>query len=312
MSTSDDPVLVAELYERCMLDCLMEIVCVVSVDFIDRPRHYRSVSRTTAKTLEDFRYRVGTDPRYPDHAQRMAIYMPIVGVPHQMTEFNSNARALQDKALILATQTDALTHNTLREAVRDEVITFRAYLAETELSDEHPQHKNHVTLNGYEQIIPMFDHAVCVLLDKTLASVFGQKPAPTNPAPPNWPLRGIIDANGARLVEEISNQLKTRLNDRCTQNQQLLTQSQFTLLQWVGNFGAQVIRQILTPRLDLSTPIADLVDPAASLFDSMFERTFRWKTAIDALYASVQQVGFASRTPYGSMAGAQPNCNCPP
>src|SRR5215475_1341769 len=78
-ATNDDDFsrLIGHLYATWTLDCLIEIGYAVSVDLITRPQLY--LSEDIPDTIVDLRMSYGTDPRFPNTAQRQAMMMPVFG-----------------------------------------------------------------------------------------------------------------------------------------------------------------------------------------------------------------------------------------
>lgn len=70
---------IAALYQRSVLDPIVEVARAISHDFVKRPRHYRAVPEHVAGILEGFRIRTGSNPEWLSAAQRANLFAPIFG-----------------------------------------------------------------------------------------------------------------------------------------------------------------------------------------------------------------------------------------
>jgi hypothetical protein len=90
-----DPPLIANMYERWTLDCIIELAQVIAMDFVSRPRQYRLVPPHISAILQNFRFLTGTDPHFPNRVQRSMTFAAMLGSSDGMgvgTEPKSSAR----------------------------------------------------------------------------------------------------------------------------------------------------------------------------------------------------------------------------
>src|SRR5690242_2980045 len=87
------------LFQRSVLDPVVDIARAVSLDYVDRPRHYRTVPEDVARILEGFRIRTGTDPEWPSIEQRARLFAGIFDDPFRnaSSELRGAARALAER-----------------------------------------------------------------------------------------------------------------------------------------------------------------------------------------------------------------------
>jgi hypothetical protein len=223
--------LVADMYGRWTLDCVIEVARSVSLDLVSRPRHYRGIPMETATALENFKALVGNHPYWPDQAQRAAIYGALIGDSDGRTgtdrtaQFHHASNKVRAAAIKYAERVYDTGEEMLRNAFLDAVVTLKSYLNQLQ--------GRSVTL-GNAQTRAIFQAAVGVLSDQEVARVFGLQPAPGG----NWPLAGVYDGNGAYLLEEI-----TRVLHPTTAG--LISQRQFIVMQRITSYGWQTIAWIL-------------------------------------------------------------------
>ena len=223
--------LVADMYGRWTLDCVIEVARSVSLDFVSRPRHYRRIPEETATALENFKALVGNHPYWPDQAQRAAIYGALIGDSDGRTgtdrtaQFHQASIALRAAAIAYAERVYDTGEDMLRQAFLDAAVTLKSYL--------NTLQGRSVTL-GHAQTGAIFQAAVGVLSDQEVARVFGLPPAPGG----DWPLAGTYDGDGAYLIEEI-----TRVLHPTTAG--LMSQRQFIVMQRIAYYGSQTIDWIL-------------------------------------------------------------------
>ena len=260
---------IAQMYARWTLDCVVEAVQAIALDFVKRPRQYREVPRKdpgntseidVAAILSNFWFLSGTDPGFPDVAKRQMIFVPLLGPSDGQpgehgSQFHMITAALRERARAFTERQVETGVENLRRAFVDEAITVQSYLSTLE--------DNSVVNIGDRQTGSIFEAARQVLLNTQVAFVFGRPPAPASEV--NWPLEGSFDQNGARLIEEVTKALETSMG--------LTSQSQFIIMQRIAHFGANTIRDVLAS--DLS-PDPDDIDPVIRV-------TYSWKTALDAL-----------------------------
>lgn len=247
--------LVAELYPRWTLDVVVRLVEEgIAIDFVKRPRQYKEVPPDIAEILENFWFRSGTDPGFPNLQKREMILFPILGqsdgvLGEHTSEFHMVSTALRGAATAFTTRVFDTGEENLRQAFRDAAITFRSYL--------RPFEDNAAVANGKRQIRNMFDGAVRVLLNRQVTGVFGRPPADTA----NWPLGSSFDENGALVIKYVSEALETTMGP--------VSKSQFIVMQRIADFGERTIRGLLEADFDTAGPI-----------DELIQFTYRWYTAL--------------------------------
>lgn len=251
---------ISGMYERWTLDCVVEVVMAVAVDFVNRPRQYRLVPESIADVLQAFWYQSGVDPGLPDLHKRERVFGSLIGGSDgkrgdYTCQFHRDAAAVMQRADDFTNRVFSTGEGNLRQAFRDEVITFRSYLETLE--------DNSVVEIGDRQTRSVFDKAVEVLLDPTVCGVFGHTPASVS----DWPLAGSYDKNGAQVLEAVTTALETSTG--------VVSQSQFVVVQRIGSVGAASIDGVLDA--DLTT------DSSAQDLDRLIHLTYSWKTSRDAL-----------------------------
>ena len=253
----------ADMYERWILDCIIETAQAVAKDFVYRPRQYSDIPKSIGLILQDLWYRSGSDPDFPDMGKRQMICEPILGPQHAAgsptgSQFHTSGTALRERARAFTERQVDTGIDNLRTAFRDEAITFRSYL--NTLTD------NVVVELGNTQTKSVFDKSVMVLQDAQVAGVFGAPP----PTRDGWPLREVVDDDGARLIEEIHLALNLPIN--------VVSQSQFVIMQRIANQGALTVSGVLQTNLN--------PDSLAEI-DGLIRVAYSWKTALDAYMLSV-------------------------
>lgn len=295
MATTKPQPLIADMYERWTLDCVVEVVQAVALDFVNRPRQYRNVPDKSpfpndpedkkiniAEILQNFWYLSGTDPNFPDLVKRQNIFSPLLGPSDGMvgehdSQFHENSDALRERARAFTERQVTTGEDNLRRAFLDEVITFRSYL--------EPFVDNAVVTIGDTQTRNIFNEAVKVLLDDKVTGVFGRPPASLD----NWPLSakvngllvGSFDTNGDLVIKFITEALPTSMGP--------IQESKFVVRQRIASFGAETIREVLSANLS--------PDPITTI-DPLIQLAYSWKTALDALGKAMGSMQTAS-TPMG-------------
>jgi len=70
---------IAALYQRLLLDPVVEVALAIAHDCAKRPCEYRQVPERVLATLSDFRTLTESHPEWPSAAQRASIYAPLFG-----------------------------------------------------------------------------------------------------------------------------------------------------------------------------------------------------------------------------------------
>ena len=252
---------VADVYARWTLDCVIDLVTSIADDYVKRYRQYRDVPPDISKLLTDFRTRTGSDPEWPNSAQRMAMLMPLVGASDKRpgadrsAPFHEISSALRSAAVAYSERVYDTGEAMLRQAFVDAARNFRAYL---------------ITLSGSvvetsrAQTGQIFERATQVLQTKEVAQAFGGLP----PVPDkSWPLPQAgdggeyLDGNAAFLIEEI-----WRAQGAANGS---LKQQQFLALQRTAVAGARTIDQTLASAYEKDDTLKEMIGNAYTWFTAL-------------------------------------------
>ncbi len=251
-ASQDKPPLVATAYERWTLDSIIELVQLIAIDFVNRPRQYREVPQNTSELLQKFRLLTGADLRLPSQMHRSMTFEAILGPSDAVrsdtkgsgpavavgstaaegAQFKMASARLRDAARAYTERQATQGEGQLLQAFVDEALTLQSYLRP--IDDD-----NSVVVGGSAQTKAIFDDAVLVLRDKTVAGRFGRPPA-TQKA---WPLNGALDENGSLLIQEISKVLIPGTTPPSPLT--AISQNKFTVMQRVASYGALTIAGVL-------------------------------------------------------------------
>jgi hypothetical protein len=229
-SANEFPALVGELYATWTLDCLIEIGYAVSADFVARPQLY--LSDDVPESIVDLRMSYGTNPRFPNTAQRQMMLSPVFGrsdghAPDASTStapFHVARKKLIDACISFSERAVDTGVAMLLERIRSALVPLRAHLE---------------GLNGRslrlssQQIQTVSNTATDILKGPEVARVFS-----VSPADDRWPFDSI-DPNGAKLIENAGSNLP--LPQECK-----LNYTKFILLQRVAQEGARTLPLVLT------------------------------------------------------------------
>jgi hypothetical protein len=174
---------IAALYQRSVLDPMVEIARTISHDFIRRPQNYRAVSVKTAQILEGFRVRIGSSPEWLSPTQRGSIFVSLFGAA-----FCSTSIGLRIAVLDLVERQSSPNPDIIH-GVRDTALAFRGYLGSID---------GRVISVADSETNVVFQSAVDVFRDGAVAGVFGLPAAPGG----NWPFDGTdtVSSDGAYLL----------------------------------------------------------------------------------------------------------------
>jgi mersacidin/lichenicidin family type 2 lantibiotic len=255
---------IAALYQRSVLDPIVEVARTISHDFVRRPRDYRAVPENIAGILKGFRILTGSNAEWLSATQRANIFAPLFGAA-----FCSNSIGLRSAAVAFAEQ-GAEGNPALLESVRDAVVAFRGYLKSVE---------GRVTSEAERETAPVFRNAIEVLRNEAVAGVFDLPAAPGG----NWPLDEASKADaGAYLIEEIQRALDL------SSIRPAMTRDRFTLLQRVAHNAALTITGVLDD--------ADGWDTADRI-DALVQNACGWEKALQELLSGIDVVR-AWKDPY--------------
>ena len=228
MSTqSPDPIVphpIAALYQRSVLDPIVEVARAVAVDLVRRPRSTGSFPANVTDIIEGFRIATGINPVWPNAAQRAGLFAPIFG-----DAFRTTGIDLRLAALAFAERRVEMTPDPLADRVRDTAAAFRACLKAVE---------GPAVWLAEKGTRPVFQSAIELFRQGAVAGLFGLAPAPGG----NWPFEGAVGAEAAAtasLIEEIQRSLGLS----CIQP--AITQHLFLLLQRIAYYGAMTITGVL-------------------------------------------------------------------
>jgi hypothetical protein len=303
-ATQAQPPLIAKMYERWTLDCIIELVQLIAMDFVNRPRQYREVPPNISEILQNFRFLTGTDPKFINQMQRSMAFDAILGssdgmnmgmttetssvpmawagagtgtgagmnAPAEGAQFKMESARLRETARAYTERQVTQGEGQLLQAFLDEGITLQCYLRP--IDDE-----NNVVIIGNAQTKAIFDAAVLVLRDKAVAGRFGRPPATQK----TWPLGGVLDQNGSLLIQEIGKVLIQGIMPPTTLMP--ISQNKFDVMQRIANYGALTITGVLRE----SFP-ADPSEPLPSRkerFEPLIGAAYSWKTALDNLVTAM-------------------------
>jgi hypothetical protein len=196
--------LVGRLYSIWTLDALVEIGYAISVDFITRPQLY--LSDDIPDAIVDLRMSWGTDARFPNTAQRLAMMTPIFGrsdglAPDASTgtaPFHVARKKLVDASIAFSERAVDSGIAALKDRVRSALVPLRAHFdALAELGHAGKSLRLTATL----QMGPVSNTAVSILRAPNVAKVFS-----VSPPDAQWPFQST-DPNGAKLIESVGTQL---------------------------------------------------------------------------------------------------------
>jgi hypothetical protein len=282
--------LIATMYERWTLDYIIELVQLIAMDFVCRPRQYREVPLEISKLLQNFRFLTGTEPKFPNRIHRSMTFEALLGLSDGMgmvgenkssaatasaaqtaaegTQFKIQSARLRETARAYTERQVTQGEGQLLQAFLDEGVTLQSYLRPIDDG-------NNVVNIGNAQTKAIFEEAVRVLRDKTVAGRFGRPPA----IPETWPLGGFLDGNGSLLIQEIGKVLIQGIMPPAAL--MLVSQNKFDVMQRIANYGAITITGVL----EGSFPANPSEPPASQKerFEPLIGAAYSWKTALDNL-----------------------------
>jgi hypothetical protein len=261
----------AGLYGRWAFNFLVDLAHAVAHDFIARPQHYRAVPDHIAELFSDFRYKLGTDPSWPDAFQRTFSFKMLnrvcfasVPVRHAAVVFYQKSRDAEKETLL--------------EVFREAAVDFRTQVASLE---------GRSLAAVSREINTVFESARRVFANQAVAAVFGLPPAPDE----GWPLGGNFSGPAAELVDEMVRTLPRvqreagayrRIGEENPRNRPLMplvtvamTPSKFIALQRAAYHGGLTIAGIMRAD-DGRRDAAELIANA-----------FRWTESLQRLVPDV-------------------------
>jgi hypothetical protein len=255
---------ISSMYGRWTLDCVIEAALAVAHDYVKRYRHYRDVTGGVPDILSSFRSRTGSDPDWPNVAQRSAIYTPLLGGSDakpggdRTSTFQQSAATLREAAVAYSERVFDTGEPMLRQAFVDAARNFQAYLSTV---------NGGVVQDGNDRTTAIFDNAKQVLATAEVAKAFGLPPAPAR----DWPLAGVLSGDGAYLIEEIARSLQPA-------GVGPVSQQQFIVLQRIAHYGARTIEGTTK-----SVKAGWQPDAKNAEFLELIGNAYSWATALRAL-----------------------------
>lgn len=191
---------VAALYFYLELDALIDCAHAVATDFFARPQLYTALGEPLAPRLAELYARYGTDERIPSSAQRNLIYRSVFGRAAESGasagdgDFGRLSADLIAAAGAFAERAYDTGEVMLRERVRSAHRPLRDYL--DGLGGDSLAWSSEEALAGITR-----DRAYPILRNAGVCAVFGI----STPPRAEWPY--VPDANGDKLIEEVTKQL---------------------------------------------------------------------------------------------------------
>ena len=255
-----------ELYGLWALNPLVEIVRVLSFDVATRPQSYRKLTDNAAAVLSGFRFKLGTDPEWPDAFQRSLNFKVLCQVSLATPPLREAALRYTEKP-----------SDQMREAFRAAATSCRAQLAPIE---------GHALSLIADQSRLIFERAVSLLQDSTIADAFAMSPVHSE----QWPLGGNFSGEAAYMIAELVRGLRVifclggtykrinRANPSSRPFVPLLTialpHDKFLKLQRAGYYGRLTISELMVSEGDLAST-------------ELIETAYQWTKALQGLVPDV-------------------------
>ena len=225
----------SEMYQRYILDCIIDAAFAVSHDFALRPEVYKDINTSTE--LISLRRLTGFSAEFPTKETRiLELYAPFFGKYIYESPLSDDSMFIKTlESLIRAAKAysenklDA-TVASLRTRVRTSARRFRSYLNSIIGSSQ---------IASNSQTEPLFKLAVKILKDDNIKSLFGVNQT----LDPKWPLEEQPDSNGATLIQNIFQE--PRLKNFFPGATMQMTIDKFVNKQLIGTAGQNAITGIL-------------------------------------------------------------------
>jgi len=193
-SPTEFPKLVGDTYARWTLDCLVEIGYAVSIDFVSRPYLYKG---DIPDAIVNLRMSYGSDPDFPNAAQRQAMMLPIFGRSDGMKPDATSTTPVWPFQIARRNLIDACT------AFSERAVDTGVPMLEQNVRSALTPLKNHLlSINGKsfhesgDEIQDESDTVYQILSAPGVDAVFSI----STPIAQGWPL-STIDPNGSLLVQ---------------------------------------------------------------------------------------------------------------
>lgn len=219
----------ATLYERFLLDPLVEVARCIAFDVIKRPRLYRALPEHLATLLEGFRISSGSAPEWPSAMQRAVSFCGIFE-----ESFTAAAIVLRSSVVNNVERVAPEASRFAVQPVRDAIASFRAYLAGLQGAVVDEMERRTATV---------FNSATEILRSEVVARVFGFEGRP----------EGHVGIADPALIAEIQRNLGL-LHLRPA-----LGPHRLVLLQQAGKHGAAAIAAVLDQGSDSEERIDTLI-----------------------------------------------------
>jgi hypothetical protein len=269
---------IAGLYFYYALDCLFDLATCVAKDFFKRPHLYTSTgNRAFPGVLAQLHAQLGRNERLPSTPQREEVFSPIFGATFPPDLPVSDFSRLRDELIQASTAFAERVFDTgvemLRERVRVTHTLFKAYVTGF-AGDSVEWSTDEAFANLSEK------SAYLILRNERVAAIFGIAQTPVKA----WPY--VEDANGDKLVEEVSVQLSV-MNGAARP----ITRERFTNLQRAAKAGAEAIATAID------------VNPSATddELDILITKMYTWGSAL----AGVEPAEAATEVPVSAGAPAE-------
>jgi hypothetical protein len=174
---------IADLYGRWALNPLVDIAHAVSHDIVVRPQNYRQLPDDVAEILTDFRFKLGSDPDWPNAFQRTLSFKVLCQV-------SLASPPLRAAALRFSEHPDGHRNAQLVDEFRNSVVGVSEQLAPLE---------GRALFLATNVTRLIFERSVRLFQEPRIAQAFGLPPAPSD----GWPLGGNFSGDGAYLVAEM-------------------------------------------------------------------------------------------------------------
>jgi hypothetical protein len=178
------------------LDCLIDLAHCISLDFFDRPQLYRDVGDDVVRDLTELRARYGYREDFLSREQRHQILTGIFGADEDALGADSFS-ALRDQLLAAVAAFVERVFNTSEQMLRAAVRIMHVYIKDY-LQDVTGASVGWSRTVGFPAINA---RSYRILRDPQIAGRFGVNREPGI----DWPV--AVDANGSKLVEQISGTL---------------------------------------------------------------------------------------------------------
>jgi hypothetical protein len=239
--------LIADLYARWTLDCLVEIAHAVSIDYFSYPEFYKGDD--TPDSIEDLWASYGSVKNFANKDQRTVLAGAILGGCDGYSpkgnayndEFHQQRDALFKACIAAQTATSAQSRDGLNANVTFVLPDFQKYLG---------RFTGKAVRLAHDQIKAVTETAFSILRSDTVSARFIGIQSPISE---DWPLE-TADSNGDSLVEECIAQLKVAGVEM---------PSGFTNVRTLAQAGSDALTAILQPTTNL---------------DDLIRKTYSWAT----------------------------------